>query len=63
MNNSIKCVKYPVWDFTMNPCNPWLVFALLFAQYIPQVKQALADSGLNVNPQQDGTSLFIPLPK
>ncbi|GFR95589.1 mitochondrial ribosome recycling factor [Elysia marginata] len=32
-------------------------------QYIPQVKQALADSGLNVNPQQDGTSLFIPLPK
>ncbi|RUS83139.1 hypothetical protein EGW08_009086 [Elysia chlorotica] len=32
-------------------------------QYIPQVKQALADSGLNVNPQQDGTSLFVPLPK
>ncbi|KAK3726330.1 hypothetical protein RRG08_021061 [Elysia crispata] len=32
-------------------------------QYITQVKQALADSGLNVNPQQDGTSLFIPLPK
>ncbi|GFN93989.1 ribosome-recycling factor, mitochondrial [Plakobranchus ocellatus] len=32
-------------------------------QYIPQVKQALTDSGLNINPQQDGTSLFIPLPK
>ncbi|BFZ20175.1 hypothetical protein BsWGS_23214 [Bradybaena similaris] len=32
-------------------------------QYITHVKTALAESGLNINPQQDGTSLFIPLPK
>ncbi|CAL1538194.1 unnamed protein product [Lymnaea stagnalis] len=32
-------------------------------QYIGQVKEALAGSGMNINPQQDGTSLFIPIPK
>jgi ribosome recycling factor len=32
-------------------------------QYITHVKAALEESGLNINPQQDGTSLFIPLPK
>uniref|UniRef100_A0A0B6ZY78 Ribosome-recycling factor, mitochondrial n=1 Tax=Arion vulgaris TaxID=1028688 RepID=A0A0B6ZY78_9EUPU len=32
-------------------------------QYITHVKAALEQSGLNINPQQDGTSLFIPLPK
>ncbi|KAI0231931.1 hypothetical protein LSAT2_017728, partial [Lamellibrachia satsuma] len=32
-------------------------------QYIPAVKMALDKSGMNVNPQQDGTSLFVPVPK
>ncbi|CAG5133140.1 unnamed protein product [Candidula unifasciata] len=32
-------------------------------QYITHVKTALEESGLNINPQQDGTSLFIALPK
>lgn len=33
------------------------------AQYIPNVLQAIAKSGLNVNPQQDGTTLYLPTPK
>jgi len=32
-------------------------------QYIPEVKKAIAESGLNLNPQQEGTTLFVPLPK
>lgn len=32
-------------------------------QYITQVKTAIANSGLNVNVQQDGTSLFVPIPR
>ncbi|XP_074654874.1 ribosome-recycling factor-like [Tubulanus polymorphus] len=32
-------------------------------QYIPAVKDALEKSGMNINPQQDGNTLFIPLPK
>jgi len=32
-------------------------------QYIPAAKEALLNSGLNVNPQQDATSLFIQLPQ
>lgn len=32
-------------------------------QYIAAVKTAITSSGLNVNPQQDGTTIFIPLPK
>ncbi|XP_015608513.1 ribosome-recycling factor, mitochondrial [Cephus cinctus] len=34
-----------------------------FPQVIPQIIQAIAKSGLNLNPQQDGTTLFIPIPK
>lgn len=33
------------------------------AQYIPNVLEAIQKSGLNVNPQQDGTTLFLPTPK
>ncbi|XP_055896597.1 ribosome-recycling factor, mitochondrial-like [Biomphalaria glabrata] len=32
-------------------------------QYITNVKEALMGSGMNINPQQDGTSLFVPIPK
>lgn len=34
-----------------------------FPQAIPAVIQALSNSGMNLNPQQDGTSLYIPVPK
>lgn len=34
-----------------------------FPQTIPQVLQALQKSGMNLNPQQDGTTIFIPVPK
>ncbi|XP_046664176.1 ribosome-recycling factor, mitochondrial-like isoform X1 [Homalodisca vitripennis] len=34
-----------------------------FPQAIPTVVQAISKSGMNLNPQQDGTSLFIPIPK
>lgn len=34
-----------------------------FPQLIPHVLQALNKSGMNLNPQQDGTTLFVPVPK
>lgn len=34
-----------------------------FPQAIPTVLQALQKSGMNLNPQQDGTTIFIPVPK
>lgn len=34
-----------------------------FPQFIPQVLQALNKSGMNLNPQQDGTTVFVPVPK
>lgn len=34
-----------------------------FPQLIPQVLQAINKSGMNLNPQQDGTSVFVPVPK
>lgn len=34
-----------------------------FPQAIPAVLQAIETSGLNLNPQQDGTTIFIPIPK
>uniref|UniRef100_U5EVR6 Ribosome-recycling factor, mitochondrial n=1 Tax=Corethrella appendiculata TaxID=1370023 RepID=U5EVR6_9DIPT len=34
-----------------------------FPQAIPQVLEAIKKSGMNLNPQQDGTTLFIPVPK
>lgn len=33
------------------------------AQYIPNVLDAIQKSGLNVNPQQDGTTVYLPTPK
>ena len=34
-----------------------------FPQLIPQVLVTLNKSGMNLNPQQDGTTIFIPVPK
>jgi len=34
-----------------------------FPQTIPDVLKAIEKSGMNLNPQQDGTTLFIPIPK
>lgn len=34
-----------------------------FPQVIPTVVQAISKSGMNLNPQQDGTTLFVPIPK
>lgn len=34
-----------------------------FPQVIPTVIQAISKSGMNLSPQQDGTTLFIPIPK
>ncbi|XP_073946466.1 mitochondrial ribosome recycling factor 1 [Choristoneura fumiferana] len=34
-----------------------------FPQAIPDALKAIQTSGLNLNPQQDGTTLFVPVPK
>ncbi|XP_013135395.1 PREDICTED: ribosome-recycling factor, mitochondrial [Papilio polytes] len=34
-----------------------------FPQVIPDALKAISKSGLNLNPQQDGTTLFVPVPK
>jgi ribosome recycling factor len=34
-----------------------------FPQAIPAALQSIGKSGMNLNPQQDGTTLFIPIPK
>lgn len=34
-----------------------------FPQLIPQVLQAINKSGMNLSPQQDGTTVFVPVPK
>ncbi|XP_041369281.1 ribosome-recycling factor, mitochondrial-like [Gigantopelta aegis] len=45
--------------------NPQLILINMAAspQYLPAVKEAISSSGLNVNPQQDGTTIFLPIPK
>lgn len=35
----------------------------VFPQAIPAAVKALSDSGMNLNPQQEGTTLYIPIPK
>lgn len=34
-----------------------------FPQMIPAALQAIAKSGMNLNPQQEGTTIYIPVPK
>jgi len=45
-----------------NP-NLMIINCTMAPQYIGDVKKAIVGSGMNLNPQQDGTSLFIPIPK
>lgn len=40
-----------------------VVNMIAFPQTIPAVLAALQKSGMNLNPQQDGTTIFIPVPK
>ncbi|XP_058462734.1 ribosome-recycling factor, mitochondrial [Malaya genurostris] len=40
-----------------------VVNLISFPQTIPAVLQAIQKSGMNLNPQQDGTTLYIPVPK
>lgn len=35
----------------------------VFPQAIPAVLKAIEKSGMNLNPQQDGTTLFVPIPR
>lgn len=35
----------------------------LFPQAIPAALKAMEKSGMNLNPQQDGTTLYVPIPK
>lgn len=35
----------------------------VFPQAIPAALQAISKSGLNLNPQQEGNTLYIPVPK
>lgn len=58
--------KYTIRDLAqINRKNPKLL-ALNFSNFpqtIPTVLQTLNESGMNLNPQQDGVSVFIPIPK
>ncbi|EDW73594.1 uncharacterized protein Dwil_GK17631 [Drosophila willistoni] len=40
-----------------------IINMIAFPQTIPDVLRAIEKSGMNLNPQQDGTTLFIPIPK
>lgn len=35
----------------------------VFPQAIPAALKAIQKSGMNLNPQQDGTTVYIPVPK
>lgn len=35
----------------------------VFPQAIPAALKAISSSGMNLNPQQEGTTLYIPIPK
>lgn len=45
-----------------NPKTMVINFAF-FPQAIPNALKAIQGSGLNLNPQQDGTTLYVPVPK
>ena len=40
-----------------------VVNMISFPQTIPNVLQAIQKSGMNLNPQQEGTTIYIPVPK
>jgi len=45
--------------------NPKMIVVNLsgFPQTIPNVLKSISESGMNLNPQQEGTTLYIPVPK
>ncbi|XP_057320025.1 ribosome-recycling factor, mitochondrial [Microplitis mediator] len=57
--------EYLLQDLTQIAHKPKMVVlnVTTFPQAIPNILEALSKSGLNLNPQQDGTTLFIPIPK
>ncbi|XP_045523843.1 ribosome-recycling factor, mitochondrial [Pieris brassicae] len=70
---SIEClpIKYEGKDYELqelaqiirkNPKTLVIDFSS-FPQVIPDVLKAILSSGLNLNPQQDGTRLYVPVPK
>ncbi|CAD5120439.1 DgyrCDS9009 [Dimorphilus gyrociliatus] len=58
--------NYPLMQLgqiTQKNANLVVINMLATPQYIGNVKKAIMESGLNLNPQQDGTTLFVPIPK
>lgn len=58
--------EYQVQDLAqINRKNPKTIVMKMdsFPQAIPAVLEALTKSGMDLNPQQDGTTIFIPVPK
>lgn len=49
-------------DISRKP-NMILLNASAFPQIIPNILEVLSKSNMNLNPQQDGTTIYIPLPK
>lgn len=45
--------------------NPKLIVINMgvFPQAIPAALEAISKSGMNLNPQQEGTTLYVPVPK
>ncbi|XP_076062577.1 mitochondrial ribosome recycling factor 1 isoform X4 [Oratosquilla oratoria] len=40
-----------------------IISAVAFPQAAPSIVKAIQDSGMNLNPQQEGTTIYVPLPK
>nr|CAG4650493.1 EOG090X0DUK [Sida crystallina] len=58
--------SYPLQELaTISRKSPQLLVINLTAlpQALPSVLKSINDSGMGLNPQQDGTTLFIPVPK
>lgn len=58
--------EYTIQDLAqINRKNPKMLVLNLasFPQTIPTVIEVITKSGMNLNPQQDGTSICIPIPK
>ncbi|XP_014242922.1 ribosome-recycling factor, mitochondrial [Cimex lectularius] len=58
--------KYPLMEVAqIMRNNPKTIVLNLssFPQVIPAVLKSLSQSGMNLNPQQDGTTIFLPVPR
>ena len=40
-----------------------VINAVDFPQASSDIKKAIINSGMNLNPQQDGTTIYVPVPK